>query len=99
MSTGLTELSKVRAVDSRYVYRASHWLRIDYVVKICENAGRGRQADDWSVVCISPCELGGVHFLVQVRYFAGAVRDKDFRENEGIALVERTALEVHHRMR
>ena len=63
--------------SGRYVYRASHCLRIDYVIGRSEYAARGRQAHYRAVVCISPCELDGVKFLVAVLYLTGAVGDED----------------------
>lgn len=52
-----------------------------------EYAGRGRQAHYGAVVCISPCELDGVKFLVAVLHLTGAVGDEDWSDNERIDIV------------
>ena len=40
-----------------------------------------------AVVCISPCELDCVQFLVAVLYLTGAVGNKNWGENEWIDIV------------
>ena len=81
------------------MYRASHWLRIDYVIGRCEYAGRGRQAHYGAVVCISPCELDLVKFFIAVLHLASGIGDKDEGHDKRIILVGRVRLDSEHIVR
>ena len=77
ISTGSPLLSIVLAVEM-WIDCAIASLRVNDIVRRSENAGRRGQAHYRAVVCISPCELDGVKFLVAVPYLTGAVGDEDW---------------------
>lgn len=69
------------------MYRASHWLRIDYVVGRSEYAGRCSKSDYRAIVSKSPSELDRVKFLVTVLNLAGAVGDENRGKNQRVVTV------------
>ena len=98
ISTGSPELSIVLAVEI-WMECAIASLRVNEIVRRSENAGRSRQAHYGAVVCISPCELDGVKFLVAVLYLAGAVCNEYRGEKQRVITVGRVRLDTEHIMR
>lgn len=69
------------------------------IVRFCEDAGRGGEAHNRAVVCISPCELDLVKFLVAVLYLTGGVGNEYRDENERVVAVGRVRLDSEHVVR
>ena len=78
------------------MYRASHWLRIDYVVGRSEYAGRCGQADYRAVVGKAPREFDRVKFLVTVLNLAGAVGDENRGKNQRVVTVGLVQLDTEY---
>ena len=64
--------------SGRYVYRASHWLRIDRVINRVEYSWRIRQFESWNRVGKLPSELDFVKFRIGIGDFTSEVGYEDW---------------------
>lgn len=98
ISTGSPLLSIVLAVEM-WIDCAIASLRVNEIVWFSENAGRGGEPDDWTVLDVSPCELDLVKFFVAVLHFAGGVGNEDWNEKQRVITVCRVRLDSEHIVR
>ena len=73
--------------SGRYVYRASHRLRVNRVELAVEYAGSLGHRDIRQIISEAPCKLDGVKFIIAIRDFGSEVRNQDWAHGVKVGFV------------